>query len=181
MNSSKKICVWFVLFFYTVSSAFAGGYIKKGATFKAEEDVRYFTYSETVELYKEKQQFKNMQERLVLLKDIVADQEEVIKQYKLAADMDAAAIKEYKQAAEKYTTAIEEYKQSNAQLELGLQETRKESKIYQEVVTTQTQALKNAITTIGHQKSKNRFERNLYFVLGVAVTVGAVELAKDLK
>jgi len=175
VNLNKKYIIWLVLCFYS-TAAFAGGYIKKGEVFVAQEDVRYFTYTEALTLYQERQQLENFKKQIALLKAIIADQDKAIEKYRIAADLDKEAIQSYKQAAAKDAAAIMHYRQSIDELQNSVNETKKESKIYQVVITKQTEALKNALVSIGHQKSKRRFERKLFYWAGVLTpfVIGAV-------
>lgn len=137
----------------------AGGFIKKGETFVATEDVRYFTYQESLNLLKDLKAKEMLAKKNILLQDIVSNQEEQIKKYKLAATLDQKAIQDYRLAI--------------ASLEKSLSETKNASVVYQEVITTQTEALKNSLKVISREKGKRRFERNLSYVLGL-ITGGYV-------
>jgi len=175
MNSrkslNKKISVWVVLFCYITTGLFAGGYIKKGETFLAEEDVRYFTYTESVEQLRIAKQAKNLSEQVAILKEIVADQEKTIEKHKQAAEKDQEAINGYKASLEQGKAAIQDYKHAIEKLETSNKERKEVAVVYKEVITTQTEALRNSLKTIGKEKSKRRFERKFYYWVGVLTPI----------
>ena len=185
MNSrktlNKKISVWVILFCYITTGLFAGGYIKKGEAFVAEEDVRYFNYSESLDVLRATKQAKNLKEQVALLKDIVADKEKELEKYKQAAEKSKKAIEKYEQASEQNKLAIQDFKQSIVKLETSNKETKEAAFIYKEVVTTQTEALRNCLKSLGSEKSKRRFERKFYYWLGVLTPIVAGAALKQIK
>ena len=181
-NKKRYICV--MLFCYISTMLCASGYIKKGETFVATEDVRYYTYEEALEIYKDKKKnenLENLKKQIAILKEIVANDEIIIAKHKKAAELDAIAITKYKAAIQKQESSNQDYELAIAKLKTTIAETKKSSVIYQEVVTTQTQALKNALMSIGHEKSKRRFERKFYYWLGVLTPIAIGTAANQIK
>lgn len=180
-NLSKKISIWTLLFCYTTTMLFAGGYIKKGETFVASEDVRYMNYDESVKAFEERKELLRLRKEVAAFESVVADLQESIKKYEQAAEKDQQAIQDYKNSIAKNESAIEDYKRAIGELKTSNTKNEKQAVIYQEVVTTQTQALKNALVSIGNVKRKNRFERKFYYFLGLATPFIVGAAANNLK
>lgn len=157
---TKKTIAWLLIFSFVTSSVLAGGFIKKGQTFIAKEDVRYFTYEESVRMLKEIENGKKLAEKVSSMEKIVANYEAQIAKHEAAAQLDKAA--------------MANYKDSIGVLKESVQEARKATIMYKEIILVQNKSLKTASARANSNRRMRRWERNLSFVLGfIAPVAGA--------
>ena len=85
-----KTVVFNILFIFITCSIYAGGYIRAGETFKATEDVRYFSKSETVNLIQKLDRLDELEKQILIYK-----QNETL--YKEGVELKNKAIDSYKE------------------------------------------------------------------------------------
>jgi len=105
----SKIKVSNLAIFFTLISiaSLAGGYIKKGQTFKAEEDVRYFTQSESVRLLEQLNELEALKKKIVIYEENERIYKEAIKEKDLAIESFKESITVLKMSVEQYKSILE--------------------------------------------------------------------------
>jgi hypothetical protein len=130
----KTFSIVLILFLIS-SNVFAGGFIKTGETFKAKEDVRYFTKSESVNLLNQLNELEDLKKKIDTYKENEEKYKEVIKEKN-------AAIKSLQESNTYFEFSIKQYKGLVENLQT-LAKTQNESMIELTKVILQVKASSN--------------------------------------
>lgn len=139
----KKLGGLFLLLFLCAQVAHAGGIILKGETFKAKEDIRFFTLEECKAL------LKDLNEVDILRKEVSLRKEIEIKLLEKNAD--------YEKVIKLQETAIVAYEKSIKSLELEVNSLRAAIQDCQESV----RLLKDTIQIQKRREKRNAFRRKI--------------------
>jgi len=99
-----------VIFVITSAVGLAGGYIKKGQTFKAEEDVRYFTQPESVRLLEQLNELEALKKQIVIYQENERLYKEAIKEKDLSIESYKESITLLKMSIDQYKSIIDTLK-----------------------------------------------------------------------
>lgn len=167
----KKVIALVLVFVTFVQPVIAGGLIRKGQTFKATEDVRYFTMPEAKRLLDDLSKKDALEAQVAFLKNREAKYEGEI--YVL------------RQAEEARHIAAESYKEAVFILKEATGELKQVSEAYKEVVLTQRSVVKTQAEQIETLQKRHRRNNIFTFLGGVLTTVAAGwavgEVARGLK
>jgi hypothetical protein len=158
MHLKIKTFSFILILSILASEVFAGGFIKAGETFKAKEDVRYFTKSESIELLKQLNELEELRKSL----EIYKENEE-----------------KYKEAIKEKNSAIKSLQESNTYFEFSIKQYKGLIENLQTLTRTQNESMIELTKVILQVKASSNTRAKANFFTGfVAPILGAWGLSK---
>ncbi len=141
-----------------ISPCYAGGYIKKGETLKATQDLRYFTKDESVRLLDQLNELEAVKKKIV----IYEENERL-----------------YKEAIREKDLAIDSFKESNTVLKMSIDQYKTIIDTLKLMVNEQVKTVVELNKALGDTRSSSNRQKKINFFTGfIAPIAGAWGLSR---